>query len=256
MKTIKIILFAIIGVVLLIALAGHYKFNVLQDDIYVELDDGRVVKYNDLSEEEKTAMNSIVYRDEVVTYTGDVLFSAQFSENGKQVKVSLSGVQHELSQVKSASGAKYENEDGSVMFWEKGDEATLELNGETVTGTVAPAELPPLLANGWYWKETRYNNDEIVVAASPADFLLTFMEDGRVSVATDCNNGSGSYQTEGNMVTFGPMATTKMACPGETQETEYLSMLNEIQSYFVDEETNLILQLKYDSGVMIFMPAR
>lgn len=199
---------------------------------------------------------SITYRDDVITFTGDTLFTAQYSEDGEHARISLSGVQHELSRTPSASGGKYQNDDGSVVFWEKAGEARLEINGEVVMGTTVSSELSPLQTNGWYWKETQYSNDEIISAVEPTKFLVTFMEDGRFSATTDCNNGAGSYEAETSNLTFGPIAATKKACLGETQETEFFNMLSEVQSYLITENGDLALQLKFDSGVMLFTPAR
>jgi heat shock protein HslJ len=41
---------------------------------------------------------------------------------------------------------------------------------------------------------------------------LTFSGDGRVAVATGCNQGGGSYSVEGNRIRFAEIVTTKMAC--------------------------------------------
>jgi len=47
----KKILIGIVVVVLLVLLAGIYKFNFTNDDIYIQQEDGSVVKYNDLEKE-------------------------------------------------------------------------------------------------------------------------------------------------------------------------------------------------------------
>jgi membrane protein CcdC involved in cytochrome C biogenesis len=40
---IKLLLKIVIGIVIVILLAGMYKFNILQDDIYIENEKGEVV---------------------------------------------------------------------------------------------------------------------------------------------------------------------------------------------------------------------
>jgi copper homeostasis protein (lipoprotein) len=42
--------------------------------------------------------------------------------------------------------------------------------------------------------------------------VVLHSEDGRVSGTGGCNQFSGGYKIEGQKITFGPMATTKMAC--------------------------------------------
>ena len=43
---------------------------------------------------------------------------------------------------------------------------------------------------------------------------LTFDSGGNVSGSTGCNSISGSYALDGAALTFGPLATTRMACEG------------------------------------------
>ena len=47
-KIFKILVIILLFLFLLVVLAGIYKFNILQDDIYVENEDGEFVKWNDL----------------------------------------------------------------------------------------------------------------------------------------------------------------------------------------------------------------
>ncbi|MBU1046591.1 hypothetical protein KKH36_02315 [Patescibacteria group bacterium] len=51
-KILKRIIIGIITIIVLIALAGIYKFNFTDDDIYVQQEDGSVVKYNEIENNE------------------------------------------------------------------------------------------------------------------------------------------------------------------------------------------------------------
>ena len=56
---------------------------------------------------------------------------------------------------------------------------------------------------------------------------LTF-DAGSVAVDTGCNTGSGTYTVAGDAVTFGPIATTRMACAdpnGQAVEQAVLTVL-------------------------------
>ncbi|HYO43314.1 MAG TPA: META domain-containing protein, partial [Candidatus Limnocylindrales bacterium] len=46
--------------------------------------------------------------------------------------------------------------------------------------------------------------------------------DGKVAVETGCNKGNGSAAIAETAITFGPIATTKMACAGPAGEVEQL----------------------------------
>lgn len=62
--------------------------------------------------------------------SGDKSIQAEFA--GDQVKLTLSdGRVWDLSQAMSASGARYANSDETQVFWNKGDTAFIEENGQT-----------------------------------------------------------------------------------------------------------------------------
>jgi heat shock protein HslJ len=72
-------------------------------------------------------------------------------------------------------------------------------------------------------------------AAADATGQLT-LADGQASGSTGCNSLNGSYTLEGDALSFGPMATTQMACeePLMTQETAVLAILEAAESYTID----------------------
>lgn len=49
---------------------------------------------------------------------------------------------------------------------------------------------------------------------------MQFGEDGRVEVHPGCNTGSATYEVDGDTITFGDLALTRMACPGAPMEVE------------------------------------
>ena len=56
----------------------------------------------------------------------------------------------------------------------------------------------------------------------PDDVTVTmrFDAEGRVSGKGGCNRYSGTYVPAGDALTFGPVAMTRMACPGEAMRVE------------------------------------
>lgn len=391
-KTIKTILLIILLAIVAVAVAGIIKFNILQDDIYIEQPDGSVVKANDL--------------DEYVLVTEDgTTASISYTTKEKDVvTLRVDGETHKLKRTVSGSGAKYTNDDESVVYWEHQGGATIELadgtsyvapniqEADLLTFNIAPykqdcvgvAPMKCLVVNGelfydsiegfefeegteyellvarterekvpadasiyqyrrvevlksnktgdpdankydlnepcndtdqdctgpdgqamnpsdpipdidttteqevfdaldddsdgdslptegeatimndenslavdgmtWLWKETQYSNDDIVVPADSTQFAAQFTTDGQFSSSTDCNTVGGSYTLDSNSLTFGPLFSTKKACIGETKEMEYSNMLAEVTSYMIDDNGNLVLMLKYDTGSMIFTP--
>jgi len=301
------------------------------------------------------------------------IFTTALSKEGKitylsndTAKIEFNGETNSLKRVPSASGSKYENNDGSYVFWDKGDEAIIiedgkttqiivdfndisassdneiteennanstvsnnNINGEVLTFSIArqkvdcvgvgpmeclvvndeyfydgiagfdfepgneyvitvqrterenvPADagiyeyslieviskktinlddenkndLALLQGNQWQWTGTQLSNDDIITPNGSAEFIAWFNTEGDFSSTTDCNTIGGTYTTNANVLTFGVLFSTKMACMEETLETAYAKNISETQSYFIDDQGQLILELKYDTGLMTFSP--
>lgn len=104
----------------------------------------------------------------------------------------------------------------------------------------------------WNWVKTQMNDGKVVTPKVEGKFTLTFNKDGKVSVGTDCNSMGGIYKVgEDKKIVFDQMMSTKMYCEG-SQEQEFASALNEVGSYMFTSKGELILEIKMDSGSMIF----
>ncbi len=108
-----------------------------------------------------------------------------------------------------------------------------------------------LQSKTWTWTTTQYNDDSVVVPNKIGTFTMTFADDGRVQVTTDCNNMQGAYTVTDNRIEFTQMIATRMYCEG-SQEEQFSKMLENVTSYFIDDNGRLILELRYDSGSVIF----
>jgi heat shock protein HslJ len=71
---------------------------------------------------------------------------------------------------------------------------------------------------------------------------LTFSAaESRASGFAGCNRFSGTYTTMGDSLHFGPLMSTKMACPGQDQvEVGYLAALSAVVTYTL-ADSSLIL---------------
>lgn len=124
--------------------------------------------------------------------------------------------------------------------------------GQTMEGA-ADMEQSNLIEVVWAWQQTTMNDDTIITPDDPSRYTLEFMADDTLAVQADCNRGRGTYSLKGNQLTIGPVATTLMACPPGSLDSVFLSGLNEVGSYLFDGD-NLVLELKLDSGIMVFGP--
>lgn len=95
---------------------------------------------------------------------------------------------------------------------------------------------PPQLA-GTKWKVTSFNNNRhaVIGVIGEPDITLEFSADG-VSGHAGCNRFNASYNTDGNSISFGPAATTRMACdePLMTQEQLFLAAVASAVTWRID----------------------
>jgi heat shock protein HslJ len=115
------------------------------------------------------------------------------------------------------------------------DGSTLSFSGDEVTITLDEIEPAALVGTTWTVTGTVANEG---VSSVPADSSasITIADDGTVAVNTGCNTGSGSVEVGDDTLTFGPIATTLMACPPEQTalETSVLSVLQGEVAYEID----------------------
>ena len=158
----------------------------------------------------------------------------------------------------SASGARYANEDESIVFWEHQGEVTITKNGEEVfRGKVkSKKEEPDVTTNdivgAWVWKKTVMSNENEIVPKKAGVFSLQFDDKGMVYGKTDCNSFSGTYEVaNGKTIVFGPLASTMMYCEG-SQESVFMGEVSQADEHTFDDSGNLILNMTTDLGKMYF----
>jgi len=73
---------------------------------------------------------------------------------------------------------------------------------------------------------------------------LTIGDGGQVTGTTGCNRFNGPATVDGDTITFGPLATTRMACPTDVAEVErsVLHVLDGQVTYEVDGATMRLMQ--------------
>lgn len=81
------------------------------------------------------------------------------------------------------------------------------------------------------------------------DQFIAFKSEGEVNGNGGCNNFFGSYTQEGNTITFGPLASTKMACQGKMKaEAQFLSSIQKARAF---DATHLEMTLRDEGGKVI-----
>jgi heat shock protein HslJ len=132
--------------------------------------------------------------------------------------------------------------------WRVDDDGALHLDGageiiadpatQAPTPETSPAGSADGLVGAW----------DLAELGRTADFAhlqptIEFSADGTVSGFAGCNTFSGSYTIDGATLSFGPMATTKMACqrPASAVESDYLAALSGVTGWAVEPDGRLRL---------------
>lgn len=117
-----------------------------------------------------------------------------------------------------------------------------------------PEEPESLLNVTWEWVAT-VNPVERLTVQDPSRYTILFQDDRNASVKFDCNRGRGAYELSEGMLSFGPLISTRAACPEDSQDALFMRDLQRVTSYFL-REGELFLELPMDSGTMRFRQAQ
>jgi heat shock protein HslJ len=125
--------------------------------------------------------------------------------------------------------------------------AACDSTGSNSNATPEPTSAVDLA--GTSWTLVSIGGSPVVEASGPH---IAFGVDGNASGSTGCNSFSGTYAVDGAAVTFGQLATTRMACQEDlmAQETAVLEALAGITGWEIDADgllhltggTELVLQ--------------
>jgi len=111
-----------------------------------------------------------------------------------------------------------------------------------------------VLNRTWRWESTVTPVERIAVA-DPDRYTLKLTADGKAQIQFDCNRGGGEFKIAEGTLSFGPLLSTRMACPPDSQDSLFMRDLERVVSFFVENDT-LFLEMPYDSGTMRFSPTR
>lgn len=241
-KILLIILGTCAAVVLLIALAGMYKFNYLASQPGYNVDGNKITE--EYTFEIIETLNQSCQVDTECETPPEYAIQSNCPYDSLCIENTCTVVcPHPF------SAPDYAMTDISQTIDDKGATPPEELDEKDLEDKYDPS-LMSLEMGTWTWVRTLYNNDTELAPKQSNTFTLTFTEES-VSATTDCNSMNGSYELNGNQITFGPMVMTKMFCP-ESQEQEFARMLSEIQSYLFTSKGELVFELKYDTGSSLF----
>jgi len=109
-----------------------------------------------------------------------------------------------------------------------------------------------VLDKTWQWVSTTTPAEKITVP-DPGRYTIHFTADGNLQARFDCNRGGGRYTISNGRIAFGPMMSTRMACPPDSLDSAFMRDLQRAVSFFVEDGV-LHLELPEDGGMMGFRP--
>jgi heat shock protein HslJ len=119
----------------------------------------------------------------------------------------------------------------------EGDE--MELKDASGAVIAKFSALEPVSLEGSSWQVIGYNNGKQAVVSVIIDTEITaiFGEDGTLSGYAGCNNYNTTYEVDGDNISIGPAAATRMFCPEPdgimVQEVQYLAGLETASTYLI-----------------------
>jgi membrane-bound inhibitor of C-type lysozyme len=92
---------------------------------------GAIFVFVTLPDRDMDTDDVVVVHEETLTCTDGTVLGTQFLANGNVV-VTMNNTPYELTRAVAASGERYANSDESFVFWNKGGESMIMVNGATV----------------------------------------------------------------------------------------------------------------------------
>ena len=135
-------------------------------------------------------------------------------------------------------------------FTVDGETLTISSENEVLrfTAMTAPANLS---LEGTAWQLSTLIQDETASSLLVESQITAEFADGEINGTAGCNSYFGSYEIDGDKITFSGFATTRKACPKEIMEQErsYLAALQTAERITIDGQT---LTITHPNGEFLF----
>lgn len=136
-----------------------------------------------------------------------------------------------------------------------GDNLVLNMQLDTGNVVLQPQSNTALVGVTWQLNSVNNGRNGVISALPGTQVTASFGADGSVAGSAGCNTYRGSYTLDGNSLSVGPLATSRMACapPIMEQESQFLEALQATATFaFVSGQ--LWLRDANGSTQVIFAP--
>ena len=101
----------------------------------------------------------------------------------------------------------------------------------------------------WHLQSIASADGSVHTIEDPRLFTLTLTDAGRVDARVDCNRATGGYRISGNVLSIGPMASTRAYCATAPVDQQFLMLLSGENSITT---SGAALQLSSPRGTLRF----
>lgn len=200
---------------------------------------------------------TLEFQDATVTVQADCnTGSGKYTVKGNSIKLGPIAMSMRACIGESLDSSYLQQLSAARLFEINGDKMRIDLfadSGNMHFSKVEASPANPLKGTSWNWVNTR-TGGATVTAGEPKNHNLLFTNENTVSAQLDCNRGNGGYTVEGNKITFGPMASTMMACPEGSSGSTFGFQLGKAQNFRIDGD-KLTIELADGAGTMNFVRA-
>ncbi|HTY28557.1 MAG TPA: META domain-containing protein [Mycobacterium sp.] len=124
--------------------------------------------------------------------------------------------------------------------------------------TTEPAH--PLDGTSWRLVSMQSMSDEQGTTSvdDPSRYTVEFGTDGRAAFRIDCNRGTATWQAsaasaDSGSLSFGPIATTRMACPQPSLDQKVATALGYVRGFLLKDGL-LHMSMLADGGILHWEP--
>lgn len=176
-----------------------------------------------------------------------------FTADGSNINIDVIQVTRAACQPGSLSDAFVQQLNEVVLYGFDGE--TLFMDRPADAGTMQFSENPPptldpaLVGPNWKWFAYTDPAGGASTVPNPAQYTVTFDDNGNVSVQADCNMGSGTYTANAGVISIQITQTTMAACEPGSLGDQFIAELNQVAVYSFQADV-LLLDLPFDSGTL------
>jgi heat shock protein HslJ len=180
-------------------------------------------------------------------------YSGQYSVSGGDIQIT----QPMASTMMACEQAVMEQE--SAYFQALGTAKRFVVNGDQLTlndeggKAIATFKAQSQSLEGTSWQVISYNNGKQAVTSVLVGSELTadFGTASNLTGSAGCNNYNGGFETDGNKITIGPLASTRMMCSEPEgvmdQEFQFMEALQSAATYKIEGD---VLELRTADGAL------